>query len=199
MMLKSYRAVLVLCLTPILLGLAAPASAEPMKIMETVSIPTAVDWPIECTVWHEIYPTYCATAHQTGHMDNGDGILSACDWIELDGMAWHVQWVGPTYYLDCDLDNQEDSAFEPLEFQPGSPVCQEWVQVWPTYGEIFHVDDWIDGNDNGEVDFCDTIIIGGQECHVHEVFLNIHINDEDIPAEESSWSKMKRIFYGGLF
>ena len=195
---KRYYGKLALSVIGMLLGLPGLVLAQE-AIMETENFPPSVDWTIECTVWHQVYPNYCNTAHQTNHVDNGDGVMSVCDFIWLDGVQNHITWIGPTYYVDYDGDYIPDAGWEPIEFMPGSPVCQTWLQVFPEYGALLHVDDWIDGNDDGIVNFCDTIFIGGQEGHVRETYLNIHVTEDIIPVEEGTWSKMKRLFFGGLF
>ncbi|NNF08249.1 MAG: hypothetical protein HKN21_15910, partial [Candidatus Eisenbacteria bacterium] len=66
-------------------------------ILDMASLPA----PPDCSTWHELYPAYCANSHQDSYMDNGDGCLSACDEIVLDGVTYHITWVGPTYYMTC--------------------------------------------------------------------------------------------------
>ena len=57
--------------------------------------------PPFCATWHEISPVFCRTYHQDGFADNGDGVVSPCDFIILNGVTYHVDSAGPTVYLDC--------------------------------------------------------------------------------------------------
>ncbi len=46
------------------------------------------------TLWHEVWPIYSNTYHITYWMDNGNGYLDFCDYIEfesLPGILWHVE------------------------------------------------------------------------------------------------------------
>ena len=47
--------------------------------------------------WRELFPNP-GTDHQDVYVDNGDGVLSACDLIKLNGLDFHITWVGPTYH-----------------------------------------------------------------------------------------------------
>jgi hypothetical protein len=155
------------------------------------------DIPPDCSTWHELYPSFCGSSHQSGYVDNGDGCVSACDLIELDGVAWHVTWVGPTYYLLCDPTgpNPSDVIWEPNQgpHNPESPVCESWQEVWPNFGEVCHIDDWEDHNGDGVVSICDDVFYAGVRYHVQDIKLNIII-EEPTPTEESTWGKLKSRF-----
>ncbi len=43
-----------------------------------------------CTIWHETWPDYCASHHQSDYIDNGDGVISVCDHIGFDGVLYHI-------------------------------------------------------------------------------------------------------------
>ncbi len=146
----------------------------------------------DCSPWHQLFPPpMCGISHQDSWEDNGDGCLSACDYLTLDGERVHVDWVGPTYWLDCDI------ILEPTG-DPTSPAeCQEWVEVHPNYGNIWHVDDFQDNGDN-EIGVCDVIVISSNgvsvSCHIMEVGLNIHVTGDATPTEQSSVSELKSLF-----
>ena len=106
------------------------------KVVELESIPGREDIPENCSTWHELYPNYCTSLHQDGFEDNGDGVLSPCDYIILDGERRHIDWVGPTYWTDCDL------ILEPIEFIPGDPTGQEWLEIWPNFGVPHIIEGW---------------------------------------------------------
>ncbi len=153
---------------------------------------TTAPIPPDCSTWHEIYPNYCAPSHQDGYEDNGDGEVSPCDYIYLDGECWHIVWVGPTYWISCETFQ---SALEPTDpGTPGNPTCQVWHEVYPNFCQPRHIENWEDNGD-GVVGVCDYIWIGGLRCHIDDVRLNITIVPCDGTAtEEGSWGKVKGLF-----
>jgi hypothetical protein len=183
-----YRLLLVAAALLALLPVSALAQD---KILELDTLPGREAIPPDCSGWHELWPSFCAISHQDSLLDNGDGELSACDQIILDGSRYRVDWVGPTYWMDCEL------ILEPTDYQPGSPVCQVWVEIWPDYGQQWHIDGWQD-NGNGVVDACDILVVSGQgtvlTCHLNEVALNIRVTGEPTPTEESTWGRIKSLF-----
>ncbi len=54
--------------------------------------PPPLGYPFS-VLWHEILPEYCNSHEITGFSDNGDGILSTCDYAQFDGDPewWHVE------------------------------------------------------------------------------------------------------------
>jgi len=173
---------LLLAVVVALLALAAPVMGQ--YYMEYQGGPTLQ--PANCSTWHELYPAFCIPHHQDGFEDNGDGVLSACDYIVLDGVRYHVDWVGPTYEL------AGPSYWEPIEPGP-NVICQTWHQVYPQYCATGHVDDWNDPNGNGEVDTCDTVWINGIPYHVENVRVDIQITPTS-PVETTSWGRLKSLF-----
>ncbi len=147
--------------------------------------------PGNCSTWHELFPAHCTPRHQSDYEDNGDGMLSACDIIYLDGDRYHIEWVGPTYWLDCDI------ITEPMgDSNPGDPVCEEWIEVWPNHGVVRHVIGWEDNGD-GVVSPCDIIYFhDGLICHIQDIGTNIRVNPDGSAAEESTWSRIKGMFSG---
>lgn len=175
-----------------LLALVPAGAFAQDKVLELDTLPGREPIPPDCSGWHELWPSFCAISHQDSIQDNGDGELSACDYIYLDGQRYHVDWVGPTYWLDCEL------ILEPTDFQPGNPVCQNWIEIWPDYGLLWHVDSWED-NGNGVVDACDFITVTGPDgttlsCHINEVATNIRVTGDPTPVEESTWGHIKSFF-----
>lgn len=144
----------------------------------------------DCSTWHELYPQYCIDHHQTSYEDNGDGEMSVCDYIYLDGERYHIEWVGPTYTLD-DL-----GYYEPLEWwEPGSPICQEWIEIYPEHGTIHHVTGWEDGDGSGDVSVCDMIVFeDGSAWHVGEISLNIRVVPDGSATATGTWGKVKSLF-----
>ena len=144
-----------------------------------------------CTWWHELYPEYCNEYHITGWEDNGDGLLSPCDWVDLEplGTGYHVENV--TITLNVTLVGEPGvyyyfeyiGPFESMYQVKTDPVCTDWMIVWPEYGMILHCDDWID-NCNGVLDYCDLIMLGGEWCHVEEVAIDIVVKKPIQPIHD---------------
>jgi len=137
--------------------------------------------PPNCSFWHELWPQFCRESHQDQwHDANGDGNLSACDFLEFDGIRYHVDWVGPTFvFQDCQF------FLEPTgDFNPFNPMCELWEVVYPNHGQIFHVDEWIDANGDGRVSPCDLFRFSGFPtfCHLDDIRLNVRIT-EAIPPQ----------------
>jgi len=178
-----------LLLGGILLLVPVLGSAQEGSIYLDLQDSLRVGIPGDCSTWHELYPMYCTPHHQTQYEDNGDGSMTPCDFIYLDGDRFHVEWVGPTYYLDCEI------ITEPVgDSNPGDPVCEEWMEIYPQYGAIRHVVGWEDNGD-GIVSACDVIYFGdGLVCHIDEVGTNIRVNPDGSAAGESTWSKIKGLF-----
>lgn len=148
--------------------------------------------PATCSTWHEIYPVYCGTRHQTGYVSNDpSGEMAICDYIQLDGIWYHVEWVGPTYRVTF-TDQGDLGDLEPVAPVSGeNPTCETWIEVWPDFGPLFHVDGWGDNGD-GVVSVCDTVVLGGRPAHIDEIKPNIRVKPGDpVPVDESSWGDLK--------
>ncbi len=154
--------------------------------------------PPDGSNWHELHPMFCAMHTQDAYEDNGDGVISACDNINLidDTGAlhgWHITWVGPTYYL-VNVVNPEDFGYlEPTEPQGGGdPTCEWWVEIYPNFGVQWHIDAW-DDNGNGVLDECDFVSLGGETYHVERIGLNILAEPGDpVSSEQKTWGQLKR-------
>lgn len=144
--------------------------------------------PPEGTKWHELAPVYCKNHRQTGPVeDNGDGVLSECDKIPIDGQMYHIKWVGPTLFLDCGgraVEPQGDiaSMFEPgtiyNEVHPDNGAKHELIEYMPA--EVPPgVDDPDSESLNGDQapktpEACDYLVFSdGQVCHVVRVSTDI--------------------------
>lgn len=55
--------------------------------------------PANCSTWHELYPGYCNPHHQDGWEDNGDGVISACDYVLIGGVWCHIDRVGLNIFV----------------------------------------------------------------------------------------------------
>jgi hypothetical protein len=153
--------------------------------------------PPDCSVWQELFPSYPLPHHQDGYEDNGDGVISPCDYIILDGVRYHVTWTGPTYFTTCLHNNQH--YLEPTAPQTGEdPTCEIWQQVYPTFTQ-YHIDDWYDGNTNGLLDVCDIAVVLEINEYLHIDSIGVDIIVEPVPTatEESTWGTVKKLFGGG--
>lgn len=156
--------------------------------------PLRQDIPPDGSPWHELAPNFCVIHDQENYEDNGDGHVSACDFVTFGGQRYHVTWAGPTYYL-IDHATGEEWYAEPTIPDPGqNPTCEIWFEVYPNTGDEWHVDDWADNGD-GVLSPCDHVWIRGIQYHVHDIGLNITV-EPGSPVEETTWGKMKSFFRG---
>lgn len=176
---RTQRICLMIFSATILLILPAMALAQGVKHMEAEDVPNDLDYTPDCTFWHELHPDFCAVYHQSLWEDsNGDEMLSPCDVMWLDEVPWHVEWVGPTYYVD-----HPNWILEPLgDHDPYNPVGEDWFEIRPGYGAIRTVDGWEDNGD-GILGVGDMISFDGYFAPILDVRLNIQIAQE----QEGCW------------
>jgi hypothetical protein len=136
------------------------------------------------TQWHEIYPLFCREYHLSSWEDNGDGVLSPCDQIDMyekpDGeVRWyHVENVTITL-LVTPVENHmvDENGFPPLESPPQgagksmyieleggynasvltNPVCTQWHEIYPVFCREYHLSAWSDTDELRKLDPCDDI------------------------------------------
>jgi len=149
--------------------------------------------PPDCSTWHELYPNYCVPHHQDAYDDgDGSGTITPCDNITLDGVCYHIVWVGPTYFMS-EVGGGE-LVTEPTEPQSGGdPTCEIWHEVYPVYCNEWHVDGWEDNGD-GELSVCDNVLINGIWWHIDEIGLDIEVEPDPSAVESSTWGKVKSLF-----
>ena len=143
-----------------------------------------------CTYWHELYPNYCERFHVAGWEDNGDGILSPCDKIELRDVEtnkshwYHVDNLTLTLNLSglfLEFDGGYSHLFEPIV----DPLYTYWHEVYPTYSNEYTLDEWYDNGD-GILSACDTIGISGMTeeivyYHVDEISYDLIVSPTSPP------------------
>ena len=155
---------------------AAASPAEQQRIHLDLDADADIDSGWECTDWHELYPEECVIRH----LDKieGDGELKACNHAWFDGKRYHIDWVGPTYFLDCGVV-AEPSSIEPSE--DGDPTGEVWHEITPNYCDEHVVIDWED-NGNGVLDECDFVTFdNGDRCHIYQIGLDIIISPAPVP------------------
>jgi len=148
------------------------------------------------TQWHELWPIFCREYHLSSWEDNGDGILSYCDTIDMyekpDGeVKWyHVEEV--TITLNVTLVDVGDRMF--IELEGGynetalvSPPGTQWHEIYPVFCTTYLLVGWMD-NDSRTLDWCDGILLvdkaTGEESwwHVEEVSVDIIVTPEPPPV-----------------
>jgi len=171
----------------LMVALAMPAAAQ--MYLEFSGSPVRYDdtVPPDGSVWHELYPVFCNARIQDGYEDNGDGVVSVCDVIIIDGIRYHVDWAGPTYYLTL-----------------AEPPSERWVEpegtgdflheVAPIFCQTWEVLEWEDNDQDGEVSYCDMLLLPDGWWHVEDVSLDITVTEEPSPVEQSTWTKIKTFF-----
>jgi hypothetical protein len=177
------------------IAVAVPAGAQ--MYLELGAPPIREPIPPNGSQWHELFPQFCNVRVQESYEDNGDGEVSVCDIIVVDGIRYHVDWAGPTYYM-VDTGSGEPKFCEPTIPDPGGdPTGEIWHEVAPVFCTEWVVDEWLD-NGNGILDECDMVAVGGRIWHIEEVRLDITVTEEASAVEPSTWSRVKDLL-GRLF
>ena len=170
-----------------------------------------------CTWWRQIWE--CRNLyHIKEYVDNGDGIISACDYIKVDLTEAYGEPVGPyeswkhiervTVTLEL---GGTGTAVETLfvEFSGGihpdslsrirfAPVSTWWHEVYPEECVWWHIAEWQDNGD-GELDSCDYIVIERIEVY-HVVSVQVGPVDLSLKLEGQGGyvDSMRVVFSGGL-
>jgi hypothetical protein len=118
------------------------------------------------TQWHELWPFFCKEYHLSSWEDNGDGVLSHCDWIDIyekpDGALkrYHVEDV--TITLNVTLVDVGDRMF--IELKGGynasalkEPVVTRWHEIYPCFCNRYDLMGWSNINVSPELDAGDMI------------------------------------------
>ena len=141
------------------------------------------------TQWHELYPVFCRHYHLSSWEDNGDGVLSYCDQIDMyekpDGeVRWyHVEnvtitlYVTPAenYFVPPRADSPQSSlpgARQPMyiEHEGGydpavltAPNSTYWHEIYPNFCTRYYLLDWGDSNSTDTLNPCDFILLGKED------------------------------------
>ncbi|MFC1970305.1 hypothetical protein ACFLVV_03695 [Chloroflexota bacterium] len=154
------------------------------------------------TQWHELWPVFCREYHLSSWEDNGDGILSYCDSIDMyekpDGelRPYHVENVTITLFLTPERDSLPNDPRQPMyiELKGGfnetalmQPLGTLWHEIYPNFCTTYNLTGWED-NGNRTLDFCDYIELIDTETenvtswHVEEVAVDIIVTPEPPPV-----------------
>jgi len=130
------------------------------------------------STWHEVYPFYSASMSITGWIDNCNGVLDSCDYIEMYGLNidiyygwWHVEELAIDIILNEKIDDPTGIIWHELY-----PDC--CVNDYETLG-------WKD-NGNGLLNPCDNITLAllptglTDEYHVEDMTITLNLTVEDI-------------------
>jgi len=191
--------------------LTAPALAEQSYLHNTDQGLIDLAAPVG-TWWHELYPLYCAPWQLTSWIDNGDGVLSPSDCIDMTDAGGDVFWyhvdevtvtVGmvnlgfPTLEVDT-IYMDFLGGFAHYEEPIDDPVGTEWHEIHPTFCQgPYHVTAWHDNGD-GLLSYCDTLVFAESmfPFHVLEVATDLILTGEGGPsaAEGSTWGRIKSMY-----
>jgi hypothetical protein len=163
--------------------------------------------PPDGTMWHELVPVFCQQWQQTAYLDNGDGMISICDWMNLTDPntgavnGFHIEWVGPTYWLDANGDGtwdpDNDEIYEPtLPYDDVIEVCDMWEMIYPIQEPDWHVTAWEDTDQNGVPNACDWVWLGAIGFHIIDVTVNVRVGPPGDPVviEQSTWGQIKDLY-----
>ena len=142
--------------------------------------------------WHEIYPNYCTQWECVDWDDNGDGIISYCDWLTFVGpdgaeVTLHVVEVNTDIYIEPgEPGNPPVKELDGPDWNPYVPVADPvgpWHELWPNYCVDWECVEWIDNN-SGVLDYCDYMKLreaGSLETtwwHVENVTMTVLLNED---------------------
>jgi len=179
---------------------AAPTPSDLKYLHSTGGLFNLTD-PLD-TQWHELWPIFCRDYHLSSWEDNGDGILSYCDTINMyekpDGelRPYHVEEVTITLVL-TEIDHPTEGApAEPMyielvggynETALGEPIGTLWHEIYPNFCRTYNFTGW-DDNNSFVLDFCDSILLENVDIeeggwwHVEEVAIDIVVTPEPPPV-----------------
>jgi len=130
------------------------------------------------STWHEVWPFYSASMNITSWIDNCNGVLDYCDWIELHDLYadiyygwWHVEELSIDIILNEKIDDPTGIIWHELY-----PDC--CIYDYETLG-------WEDNGD-GLLNPCDNITLAQyptgltEEYHVENMTLTLNLTIEDM-------------------
>jgi hypothetical protein len=105
------------------------------------------------TPWDELYPN-SASWTVLAHFDDGDGNLSAGDYLDMDPSAgdhvkYRVEWVGPTIIVTGGIYLEYRGYDNPLVDDIADPTGTYWHEVSPNYCQTYYVQSYTDNGAAG--------------------------------------------------
>ncbi|UCE95571.1 MAG: hypothetical protein JSV51_07585, partial [Candidatus Bathyarchaeota archaeon] len=136
------------------------------------------------TFWHAVYPedVYCTIFNLTWWdpmdplWDNCNGVLDPCDHIVLKNLT---DGLDQRYHIT-------DIAYDIiLNEYITDPVCNDWTELYPIFGEEWHISDFVDTNADIWLSPCDNITLqdpagAPYDVHVENVTLTLNVTILDI-------------------
>ncbi|RLI44156.1 hypothetical protein DRO69_07995, partial [Candidatus Bathyarchaeota archaeon] len=135
--------------------------AEPSYSSAIGSGPIEIDLtnPIG-TTWHELYPHYSNILTLTSWEDNGDGVLSASDqidllnqtdgwiyWYHVDAVTTTIHWTFEEGQALTGTGSAEPNAPLSLPKIKDNPTGSYWHEIYPNYSKRFKITSWEDDGD----------------------------------------------------
>jgi len=132
-----------------------------------------------CTYWHVVWPpeNFSSIFHIGSWIDNGDGVLSYCDYIDVEYK--HEPGVTRYYHIEevaCDIILTKKCFYE--------PIGSIWHELYPEYCRLYELTSWKDTNKDSKLspsDFIDLTDIKAGEVtwyHIDRVTLTIKITEK---------------------
>jgi hypothetical protein len=148
------------------------------------------------TQWHELWPIFCREYHLSSWEDNGDGVLSYCDQIDMyekpDGELrdYHVEEVtitlfvtpmetGDPMYIELEGGFNETVLWEPIDTQ--------WHEIYPVFCTRYQLTG-VDWECEPPLGHCDYIWLLNKQTrvetkwHVEEVAIDIIVTPKPPPV-----------------
>ncbi len=156
-------------------------------------------WNPVSTYWQGLCPneTYGNRYHLSSWIDNCDGKLSPCDYLDIEDLeTGHIDWYHvenvtvtllvekkPYYNETMYIEFEGDIQDFPWEY----PVCTQWKEVYPHYCNSYHLEHWYDNGD-GYFGYCDQIVLRNKctnqtaEYHIAGIATDIIITPRTPPC-----------------
>jgi hypothetical protein len=152
--------------------------------------------PPTCSTWHEVVPTFCNERHQTGYSDeDGNNLVSAGDYIFLDGARFRVTSAGPVVFLDCTRVIEPEGGVLPDDDRM---IDVKWIEIYPENGRELGRLNIVSENGDGVLSACDFIKVGGINCHVTRIGCDMRVVEAPNATETETWGAVKG-FFSALF
>jgi hypothetical protein len=139
-----------------------------------------------CTIWHEVYPVFSKKYHLSDWNDNGDGMISPCDYIIMTDLETETRAKYHVVNVATDI------------IVTRKPVCTQWHEIYPHFCEHdYHLSSWIDTNHDHRLSPCDIIDITDKETgevtwwHVRWITITIVVTEKITPSPEPLYLELE--------
>ncbi len=160
------------------------------------------------TPFHELYPQYCQEflltswedVNHTGHLDGGDQI----DMTNVTGQEVHWFYVDRvTYTLKVTNPEDPQSPGMYIEYKGTydnetlyyNPICSWWHEVYPVYGPLFHIKNYMDTGQPTGLSFCDWVQFDDNVWwHIEEAATDLILNEKIADPTGTYWNELHPVF-----